>query len=126
MVFWLLLLLRLDLLLVPLLLLLLLGELLLMLGDEHSLLLLGVPPQRHARHPGVDQLDAGVPAHRDHSLLVVLLQPLLQQMLLLELLLKLKLLLVLQLLFPLAPVKIVHVDSDVDELESRAVPVEVD
>ena len=122
----LLLLLRQDLMLVPLLLLLLLGEPLLMLGDEHPLLLLGVPPQRHARHPGVDQLDAGVPAHRDHSLLVVVLQPLLQQLLLLELLLKLKLLLVLQLLFPLAPVKIVHVDSDVDELESRAVAVEVD
>ena len=106
--------------------LLLLGELLPMLGDEHPLLLLGVPPQRHARHPRVDQLDAWVSAHRDHSLLMVLLKSLLQHLLLLELLLKLKLLLMLQLLFPLAPVKIVHVDPNIDELESGAVAVEVD
>lgn len=108
--------------------LLLLGELLPMLGDEHPLLLLGVPLQRHARHPRVDQLDAWVSAHRDHSLLVVvvMLESLLQHLLLLELLLKLKLLLVLQLLFALASVKIVHVDSDVDELESCAVAVEID
>ena len=60
------------------------------------------------------------------SLLVVLLQPLLQHLLLVELLLKLQLLLVLKLLFPLVTVKVVHVDPDVDELQCGAVAVEVD
>ena len=57
---------------------------------------------------------------------MVLLQPLLQHLLLLEVLLKLQLLLVLQLLFSLVPVKVVHVNPDINELQCGAVAVEVD